>query len=87
MPQNPRTEGLKPLSPAAMVEELRDQAREAADDLNEEMPETAFKLGLAQKWHPEDMLEWWAADMIEELDSKLQAVNPRETSKDRGHQE
>lgn len=76
MPQKPLTDGLKPLSPAAMVDELRDQAREAADDLNEEMPETAFKLGLAQKWHPEDMLEWWAADMIEELDAELTRLRP-----------
>jgi len=71
MPQKPRTEGLKPLSPVAMVEELRGQAREAADDLNDEMPETAFKLGLAQKWHPEDMLERWAADMIEDMEKQI----------------
>lgn len=71
MPQKPLTDGLKPLSPAAMVEELRDQAREAADDLNEDMPDLAFEMGLAKKWHPEDMLEWWAADMIEELAAEL----------------
>lgn len=61
------------LTPEELIEELREKAREEAEDMNLSMSMTALKLGLARKWTPEDMLEWEAADCIEELLSRLPA--------------
>ena len=54
-------------TPEEIVEELRDKAREEADDLNLEISPSAVRIGVARLWSPEDMLEWEAADCIEDL--------------------
>lgn len=54
-------------TPEEIVEELRDKAREEAEDLNLEISPSAVKIGVARLWSPEDMLEWEAADCIEDL--------------------
>lgn len=54
-------------TPEEIVEELRDKAREEAEDLNLEISPSAVKIGVARIWSPEDMLEWEAADCIEDL--------------------
>ena len=54
-------------TPEEIVEELRDKAREEADDLNLERSPSAVRIGVARLWSPEDMLEWEAADCIEDL--------------------
>lgn len=53
--------------PEFLIEELRDRARETAAELNEDVPEAALKIGAARIMRAEDMLEWWAADCIEDL--------------------
>lgn len=58
-------------TPEEIVEELRDKAREEADDLNLEISPTAVRLGVARLWSPEDMIEWEAADCIEDLLKQL----------------
>ncbi|MFG1302710.1 hypothetical protein V5F34_01030 [Xanthobacter autotrophicus] len=58
-------------TPEEIVEELRDKAREEADDLNLEISPTAVRLGVARLWSPEDMIEWEAADCIEDLLKRL----------------
>jgi len=62
-------------TPEEIVEELRDKAREEADDLNLEISPTAVRLGVARLWSPEDMIEWEAADCIEDL---LKQLNRRQ---------
>ncbi|MFG1302167.1 hypothetical protein V5F49_20480 [Xanthobacter sp. V3C-3] len=59
------------LTPEQLVEELREKARDEAEDLNMEISVTALKIGAAKLWAPEHMLEWEAADMIEDLVKKL----------------
>lgn len=58
-------------TPEEIVEELRDKAREEAEDLNLEISPSAVKIGVARLWSPEDMLEWEAADCIEDLLRRL----------------
>lgn len=60
-------DGLPDLLPEDLIELLREAAQEETDDLNEGIPETAFKLGLARKHRIEDTLEWDAANCIEQL--------------------
>lgn len=54
-------------TPEEIVEDLRDKAREEADDLNLEISPTAVRIGVARLWSPEDMIEWEAADCIDDL--------------------
>lgn len=58
-------------TPEEIVEDLRDKAREEADDLNLEISPTAVRIGAARLWSAEDMLEWEAADCIEDLLKQL----------------
>lgn len=74
-------DGLPDLPPEDIVELLREAAQEETDDLNDGIPETAFKLGLARKHRIEDALQWDAANCIErllkrieELEAELRAV-------------
>ncbi|MDQ0507400.1 hypothetical protein [Xanthobacter agilis] len=92
--QKPATDGLPPLPPEDLVEMLREAAQDETDELNEDMPEAAFRLGLAKKHRIEDALQWDAADCIErlvkridELEAELLAINPRGTSIGREPQE
>lgn len=87
-------DGLPDLPPEDLIELLREAAQEETDDLNEGIPETAFKLGLARKHLIEDALQWDAANCIEqllkrieELEAEIIALNERGTSTDRGPQE
>ena len=59
------------LTPEQLVEEFREKARDEAEDLNMEISITALKIGAERLWKPEHMIEWEAADCIEELLSKL----------------
>ncbi len=59
------------LTPEQLVEELREKARDEAEDLNMEISMTALKIGAAKLWEPEHMIEWEAADCIEDLLAKL----------------
>lgn len=69
--QKPVTDGLTPLPPEDLVEMLREAAQEATDELNEDVPEAAFKLGLMKKHFVEDDLQWWAADCIDRLMERI----------------
>jgi len=67
--------------PEFLIEQLRERARETADDVNEGIPEAALKIGAARIMQPEDMLEWWAADCIEDLLAQISPERPpRESS-------
>ncbi|MFG1417184.1 hypothetical protein V5F38_05140 [Xanthobacter sp. V0B-10] len=72
--QKPATDGLEPLPPDVLVEMLREAAQEETDELNEDMPEAAFKLGLMKKHFAEDDLQWWAADCIERLVARIEEL-------------
>ena len=52
-------------SPQEIIEDLRDRARESLADAQADEPGTLVKLGLALTL--DDMLEWEAADCIEDL--------------------
>ncbi len=75
--QKPVTDGLPPLPPEDLVEMLREAAQEETDELNEDIPEAAFKLGLVKNHLVEDDLQWWAADCIERL---VRQIEDMETS-------
>lgn len=72
--QKPASDGLPALPPEDLVEMLREAAQEVTDDLNEDMPEKAFELGLAKKHFAEDDIQWWAADCIERLLKQIEEL-------------
>lgn len=64
-------DGLPDLPPEDLIELLREAAQEETDDLNEGIPEMAFKLGLARKHRIEDAMQWDAANCIEQLMKRI----------------
>lgn len=61
---------LPKMTPAEIVEELRDKARDEVRDMNADRPAVLSSIGI-EPIRVQDTVEWQAADCIEDLLSRV----------------